>query len=99
MICTRPPTLLLTALNFVANTYERVRLPFLRKRATSFMLSYIEAEDAQTKSICIGPVNKFVNMLAIYTAYGKGDSRYQQHAQRVDDYFWLGRGRNEVPGL
>ena len=41
-----PPTRLLALLNFVANTYERIRLPFLRKRATAFMLSYIEAEDA-----------------------------------------------------
>ena len=84
-----PPTRLLAALNFIANTYERVRLPFLRKRAADFMLSYIEAEDSQTKSIGIGPVNKFVDMLAIYTAYGKDDQRFRDHEQRVDDYLWL----------
>ena len=38
----------------------------LRKQAQSFALEYIHAEDFQTNSIDIGPVNKALNMLSVY---------------------------------
>lgn len=38
----------------------------LRKQAQAFALEYIYAEDLQTNSIDIGPVNKALNMLSVY---------------------------------
>jgi squalene/oxidosqualene cyclase-like protein len=40
----------------------------LRRRGLAFALSYMEAEDAQTNYICIGPVNKALNMLCAFAA-------------------------------
>ena len=84
-----PQTRTLKLLNLLANAYERFHSPYLRRRAASFMLAYIEAEDEQTKSIDIGPVNKFINMLAIYHAHGADSPRFKQHQARVDDYLWV----------
>ena len=84
-----PQTRTLKLLNLVANTYERFHSTSLRRRAAAFMLSYIEAEDDQTRSIDIGPVNKFINMLAIYQAHGADSDRFRAHAGRVDDYLWV----------
>ena len=45
-------------LNFVANTYERIAPAYFRRWSSNFLLEYIRAEDDQTKSVDIGPVNK-----------------------------------------
>lgn len=40
----------------------------LRLRALRFVEDYIHAEDEQTNYVCIGPVNKALNMLSVWAA-------------------------------
>ena len=45
-------------------------LRFVRRRGLAFAAEYMAAEDLQTNFVCIGPVNKGLNMLACYHAAG-----------------------------
>lgn len=71
------------------NTYEKFHLPWLRKKALQFALSYIEAEDIQTNYINIGPVNKVINSICIWHAYGNQSEAFKKHVERWKDYLWL----------
>lgn len=89
-----PQTALLKVMNVVTNAYEKFVSPLFigkawRNRSLSFLLDYIHAEDDQTSSICIGPVNKFINMLAVFVGDGADSKRFKDHIARVDDYLWM----------
>jgi squalene/oxidosqualene cyclase-like protein len=84
-----PQTPVLKLLNLVTNAYEKVHSGWFRKRALDFILSYIHAEDSQTKYVDIGPVNKFINMLAVWHACGPKSKQFEAHKSRVGDYLWL----------
>jgi len=93
-----PQTTILKVLNTIVNIYEKCPLGFLRKRALNFILDYINAEDDQTNYIDIGPVNKFINMLCVWHAYGSNDKRFKLHQSRVDDYLWIAEDGMKVQG-
>ncbi|MCW5907101.1 MAG: terpene cyclase/mutase family protein [Chitinophagales bacterium] len=80
---------LLNVLNLFTNTYEKVHVTSLRKKALAFILDYINAEDEQTKYINLGPVNKVINSICIYHAYGKDSPQFKKHYERWFDYLWL----------
>jgi cycloartenol synthase len=64
---------------------------FVRRRGLAFCVDYMAAEDLQTNSIDIGPVNKVLNMISAFHATG-GDANHislQKHFSRVPDYMWL----------
>lgn len=84
-----PQTKILKVLNFISNTYEKYRISYLRNKSLEFMINYIHAEDDQTKHVCIGPVNKFANMLSVWHYDGSNSKRFKLHCDRVLDYFWL----------
>jgi squalene/oxidosqualene cyclase-like protein len=66
-------------------------LVYFRKICLEFVISYIHEEDIQTNYIDIGPVNKPLNMLAVWIE-GGGDSKnpsFLKHLPRVDDYLWV----------
>ena len=56
------------------SVYENYLLPHfpalqrLREKALLFVIDYIHAEDKQTNYVCIGPVNKAINMLSVWAA-------------------------------
>jgi squalene/oxidosqualene cyclase-like protein len=84
---------MLAASNLIMNIYEDytpsiIKNP-LRKRALDFILGYISAEDEQTNYITIGPVGKFINMLACFHGYGPKSTQVRLHQARVSDYLWL----------
>lgn len=83
------PSPLLGVLNLFTNTYEKLALPTLRKKATDFILDYINAEDEHTNYINLGPVNKVINSICIYHAYGKDSAQFKKHYERWFDYLWL----------
>uniref|UniRef100_A0A7S1KRP6 Terpene cyclase/mutase family member n=1 Tax=Percolomonas cosmopolitus TaxID=63605 RepID=A0A7S1KRP6_9EUKA len=60
----------------------------LRNYSTDFCLDHIKFEDENSKFICIGPVNKVINMLSVYFAEGKSE-HFKQHIPRLFDYLWL----------
>jgi hypothetical protein len=50
--------------------YERIHIKWIRNKALEETLEQMKAEDRNTKYICIGPVNKAINMLCMFYAYG-----------------------------
>jgi squalene cyclase len=78
-------------------------LPFkyLREKSLEFVMSYIHAEDKQTNYIDIGPVNKVLNMLAVWIESG-GDSKndkFLKHVARINDYLWVAEDGVKMQGF
>ncbi|RYH23339.1 hypothetical protein EON65_17955 [archaeon] len=83
--------------------YERFlrNLPLfksLRKKALEFCIDYIHAEDLQTNYIDIGPVNKALNMLAVYVEKGGDTEAFHRHMARVHDYLWVAEDGMKMQG-
>lgn len=53
-------------------------------------MEQIHAEDRNTNYICIGPVNKTMNMLCVYYHDGPDSENFRSHVARLDDYLWMG---------
>ncbi|CAN0467089.1 unnamed protein product, partial [Ectocarpus sp. 12 AP-2014] len=75
-------------------------LRWLRKRGAEFAMEYMRAEDEQTNSVCIGPVNKAFHVLISWVDGGKKASHeaFQRHLQRVDDYLWVAEDGVKMQG-
>eukprot|EP00752_Nemacystus_decipiens_P008292 g7413.t1 len=73
---------------------------WLRERGARFAMAYMRAEDEQTNSICIGPVNKAFHVLTSWVDGGKNASHdaFQRHLQRVDDYLWVAEDGMKMQG-
>ncbi|AYU76097.1 lanosterol synthase, putative [Leishmania donovani] len=69
--------------------YERHPIPFLRRYALEENWRHIAYDDESTSFICLGPVNKWLNMLATWVREGEHSARFQKHCHRVQDYFYL----------
>ncbi|KAK7201468.1 lanosterol synthase [Novymonas esmeraldas] len=69
--------------------YERRHIAFVRRYALELNWRYIAFDDENTHFICIGPVNKWLNMLATWVREGEHGARYQQHCDRVPDYLYM----------
>lgn len=93
-----PQTKVLKVLNVLSNLYEQVHVGYFRKKALDFIISYIHAEDEQTKYVDIGPVNKFINMLSVWYADGPKSERFAKHKTRLLDYLWLAEDGMKVQG-
>ncbi|KAK2985241.1 hypothetical protein RJ640_015949 [Escallonia rubra] len=60
----------------------------LRKKALSTAMQHIEYEDESTQYLCIGPVNKALNMICRWI--DDPNSRANKlHLSRVKDYLWV----------
>lgn len=92
------PSSLLGVLNLFTNTYEKMPVPALRKKAVAFILDYINAEDEHTDYINLGPVNKVINSICIYHAYGKESEQFKKHYERWFDYLWLAEDGMKMNG-
>jgi squalene/oxidosqualene cyclase-like protein len=71
--------------------YERMpALPgaLLRARALKWIVELIDVEDESTNYIDIGPVNKCMNMVAIFHRYGADSPQLRKHLARTADYLW-----------
>jgi lanosterol synthase len=71
--------------------YERLpALPgaLLRARALKWIVELIDVEDESTNYIDIGPVNKCMNMVAIFHRYGADSPQLRKHLARTADYLW-----------
>lgn len=74
-----------------------IRQPLLRA-GMSFALAYLQAEDVQTNYVDIGPVNKVVNMLAVFYAHGAESEAFRRHVARIDDYLWVAEDGMKMQG-
>lgn len=89
---------LLKVLNTFSNTYEKLHLKALRKRATAFCLDYINAEDEHTNYINVGPVNQVINSLSVWHAYGRDSAQFKKHVERWFDYLWVAEDGMKMNG-
>jgi lanosterol synthase len=94
----RKSTSLMKLMNKLTSFYEKIRIPFLRKKARDYILSYIQAEDIHTNYINIGPVNQMINSICIWHKYGRESDFFQKHIDRWQDYLWLAEDGLKMQG-
>jgi lanosterol synthase len=82
----------------IISFYEKVPVKRWRRKALSFILEYIEAEDKHTNYIDIGPVNQIINSICIWHAYGAESEAFQKHVSRWDDYLWVAEDGMKMNG-
>jgi len=85
-------------MNLFTNNFEKVIPQWLRKKSTAYLLRYINAEDAQTNYLNIGPVSKAINSLCIWHAYGKESDQFKKHVARWYDYLWVAEDGMKMSG-
>lgn len=78
-------------------------IPFaqaIRDKAMAFVIEYIHAEDKQTNYVCIGPVNKALNMLSVYIdgGFDNNSDAMKAHVPRIDDYLWIAEDGMKMQG-
>ncbi|KAJ9568318.1 hypothetical protein OSB04_004284 [Centaurea solstitialis] len=69
----------------------------LRDKALSTVMEHIHYEDENTRYICIGPVNKVLNMLCCW-AEDPNSEAFKLHLPRVHDYLWLAEDGMKMQG-
>ncbi|KAF8302797.1 putative lanosterol synthase [Trypanosoma cruzi] len=70
--------------------YEKWHIKSLRRHALEVAWSHVAYDDEDTKFICLGPVNKALDMLLTWIREGENSGRYQNHVSRVADYIYMG---------
>ena len=60
-------------------------------------MKHVHYEDENTRYICIGPVNKVLNLLCCWFEDPGGDA-FQRHLPRVLDYLWLAEDGMKMQG-
>jgi squalene/oxidosqualene cyclase-like protein len=85
-------------MNFFTNGYEKLHCSWLRKKATDYILKYLNAEDEQTHYINIGPVNQAINSICIWHVYGKDSAPFKKHVERWYDYLWVAEDGMKMNG-
>jgi lanosterol synthase len=84
--------------NLINNGYEKIKLKWLRQKTTAYLLKYIQAEDAQTEYLDIGPVSKAINSICIWHAEGKESESFKKHVARWYDYLWVAEDGMKMSG-
>ncbi|GLT80310.1 hypothetical protein SLA2020_517560 [Shorea laevis] len=69
----------------------------LRERALSTAMEHIHYEDENTRYICIGPVNKVLNMLCCWVEDPNSEA-FMLHLPRIYDYLWLAEDGMKMQG-
>ncbi|XVE64021.1 hypothetical protein DITRI_Ditri07aG0067900 [Diplodiscus trichospermus] len=60
----------------------------LRKRALDVVMQHIHYEDENTHYICLGPVNKVLNMVCCWVEDPNSEA-FKCHLSRIKDYLWI----------
>ncbi|KAL7133800.1 hypothetical protein ABFS83_12G164500 [Erythranthe nasuta] len=76
-----------------------MKWPFskLRNRALSTVMKHIEYEDVNTNYLCIGPVNKVMNMLCCWID-DPNSTAVKRHLSRIKDYLWVAEDGMKMNG-
>ncbi|KAK2992166.1 hypothetical protein RJ640_016939 [Escallonia rubra] len=69
----------------------------LREKALCTVMKHIHYEDENTRYICIGPVNKVLNMLCCW-AEDPNSEAFKLHIPRIYDYLWLAEDGMKMQG-
>ncbi|KAA8535868.1 hypothetical protein F0562_030812 [Nyssa sinensis] len=69
----------------------------LRQKALSMVMEHIHYEDENTQYICIGPVNKVLNMVCCWV--DNPNSKVNKlHLSRIKDYLWVAEDGMKMKG-
>nr|WQY91015.1 OSC6 [Euphorbia humifusa] len=69
----------------------------LREKALQTVMQHIHYEDENTRYICIGPVNKVLNMLCCWVEDPNSEA-FKLHLPRIHDYLWLAEDGMKMQG-
>ncbi|XP_058113464.1 cycloartenol synthase 2-like [Magnolia sinica] len=69
----------------------------LREKALCTTMQHIHYEDENTRYICIGPVNKVLNMLCCWVEDSNSEA-FKLHLPRIFDYLWLAEDGMKMQG-
>ncbi|XP_042494329.1 cycloartenol synthase isoform X1 [Macadamia integrifolia] len=69
----------------------------LREKALLTAIQHIHYEDENTRYICIGPVNKVLNMLCCWVEDPNSEA-FKLHLPRIFDYLWLAEDGMKMQG-
>ncbi|XP_038985711.1 cycloartenol synthase-like isoform X7 [Phoenix dactylifera] len=69
----------------------------LREKALHIVMQHIHYEDESTRYICIGPVNKVLNMLSCWIEDPNSEA-FKLHLPRVYDYLWIAEDGMKMQG-
>ncbi|CAI9099018.1 OLC1v1035767C2 [Oldenlandia corymbosa var. corymbosa] len=69
----------------------------LREKALRVTMEHIHYEDENTRYICIGPVNKVLNMLCCWVE-DQNSEAFKLHLPRIHDYLWIAEDGMKMQG-
>ncbi|XP_040375263.1 cycloartenol synthase 2-like [Rosa chinensis] len=69
----------------------------LRQKALTTVMDHIHYEDESTQYICIGAVNKVLNMICCW-AEDQNSEAYKCHLSRIKDYLWVAEDGMKMQG-
>ncbi|XP_077238616.1 cycloartenol synthase 1 [Tasmannia lanceolata] len=69
----------------------------LREKALHTAMQHIHYEDENTRYICIGPVNKVLNMLCCWVEDPNSET-FKLHLPRIFDYLWVAEDGMKMQG-
>lgn len=69
----------------------------LRERALQSVMKHVHYEDENTRYICIGPVNKVLNMLCCWVEDSNSEA-FKRHLPRIADYLWVAEDGMKMQG-
>ncbi|XP_020102840.1 cycloartenol synthase [Ananas comosus] len=69
----------------------------LRQKALDTAIQHIHYEDENTRYVCIGPVNKVLNMLCCWIEDPNSEA-FKLHIPRIFDYLWLAEDGMKMQG-
>ncbi|KAL5542923.1 hypothetical protein UlMin_010633 [Ulmus minor] len=76
-----------------------MKWPFskLRQKALQTVMQHIHYEDHNTNYICLGPVNKVMNMICCWVEDPNSEA-FKFHLSRIKDYLWLAEDGLKMQG-
>uniref|UniRef100_F6GYJ9 Terpene cyclase/mutase family member n=1 Tax=Vitis vinifera TaxID=29760 RepID=F6GYJ9_VITVI len=69
----------------------------LREKALCTVMQHVHYEDENTRYICIGPVNKVLNMLCCWIEDPNSEA-FKLHIPRIIDYLWIAEDGMKMQG-
>ncbi|XP_021277879.1 cycloartenol synthase 2-like [Herrania umbratica] len=91
--------------NILWSCLQKVGEPFLmkwpfsklRQKALDIVIQHIHYEDENTCYICLGPVNKVLNMVCCWVE-DPNSKAYKCHLSRIKDYLWVAEDGMKMQG-
>ncbi|XP_062114396.1 LOW QUALITY PROTEIN: cycloartenol synthase 2-like [Humulus lupulus] len=69
----------------------------LREKVLRSAMEHIHYEDENTRYVCIGPVNKVLNMLCCWVEDPNSEA-FKLHLPRINDYLWIAEDGMKMQG-